>query len=484
MKRVKVYLMLLLCIFSCYSKAYEAGNFTMSFRGVEPTTKTYCFDSSNTLNPNKIAIVWKILNLKGYKLVNTKEAAYRISISEGSGSEYSPTRIIFIDNKSDELPPILTIEFLGNSYKDVRYMRYPGYTGLYLFWGYKYVRLSFSAPIGSNSYTKIKMWRDRGNKSSEELNVKEWKDAEDLIVGRNYYEEYYAACSRVAQSKLEDVKKVTIIHEEKKELVESTSDIIDVDISIPQTMSTSELQLAVIFGNEKYQHVSQVVYANNDAHIFAEYCRKTLGLPDNNVKVYENASYGTMIGAMSDLQKIARVFKGNLNVIFYYAGHGIPNETTRDSYLLPIDVDGMNTEVCYPLTRLYKELGELDAKQVIVFIDACFSGAERGDGMVIASRGVTIKPKSNQPMGNTIVFSAATGQQAAYPYKEKRHGMFTYYLLKKLQETKGDVTMGELGEYICDEAAKQSLLTNGKEQTPVVLTSMRMSDDWKNWKLK
>lgn len=258
----------------------------------------------------------------------------------------------------------------------------------------------------------------------------------------------------------------------------------NVDKNIPNNSKDNTLCFAIIIGNQQYQRVSDVTCANNDARIFAEYCLKTLGLPETNVKVYENASYGTMIGAMSDLQKIAKAFKGNINVIFYYAGHGIPNETTKDSYLLPIDADGMNTEVCYPLNRLYKELGELNAKQVIVFMDACFSGAERGDGMVVASRGVTIKPKSSHPMGNTIVFSAATGQQAAYPYKEKGHGIFTYYLLKKLQETKGDVTLGDLGEYICDEAAKQAILTNGKEQTPVVLTPIGMSDEWKNWTLR
>ena len=44
--------------------------------------------------------------------------------------------------------------------------------------------------------------------------------------------------------------------------------------------------------------------------------------------------------------------------IFYYAGHGVPNETTKNAYLLPVDADGRQTEVCYPVNRLYKELGE------------------------------------------------------------------------------------------------------------------------------
>lgn len=268
----------------------------------------------------------------------------------------------------------------------------------------------------------------------------------------------------------------------------TSSDIVPKDLSIDQNIpanATNNMNtFAVIIGNEKYGKVAQVPYANNDAKIFAEYCKKTLGLPAQNVKVYENASYGTMIGAVSNIQKIAKAYKGDINVIFYYAGHGIPDEATGDGYLLPVDADGLNMRVCYPLSQLYKELGDMQVKSVTCFMDACFSGAQRGNGMIVAARGVAIKAKADAPQGNTVVFTAATDKQTAYPYKEKGHGMFTYYLLKKLRETKGDCTLGELGAYISDQVAKQAVVTNGKEQTPVVLTSQGIANDWKNLKLK
>ena len=256
------------------------------------------------------------------------------------------------------------------------------------------------------------------------------------------------------------------------------------DMNIPANTANNKNTFAVVIGNEKYGKVAQVPYANNDARIFAEYCKKTLGLPAQNVKVYENASYGTMIGAVSNIQKIAKAYKGDINVIFYYAGHGIPDEATGDGYLLPVDADGLNMRVCYPLSQLYKELGDMQVKSVTCFMDACFSGAQRGNGMIVAARGVAIKAKADAPQGNTVVFTAATDKQTAYPYKEKGHGMFTYYLLKKLRETKGDCTLGELGAYISDQVAKQAVVTNGKEQTPVVLTSQGIANDWKNLKLR
>lgn len=257
-----------------------------------------------------------------------------------------------------------------------------------------------------------------------------------------------------------------------------------IDLDIPSISTHNKNSFAIIIGNEHYTRVAQVPFANNDARIFAEYCKKTLGLPAQNVKVYENATYGAMIGAVSDIQKITKAFKGDINVIFYYAGHGIPDEATGEGYLLPVDADGMNIRVCYPLSQLYKDLGSMKARSVTCFMDACFSGAQRGNGMVVAARGVAIKAKGDHPMGNTVVFTAATDKQTAYPYEEKGHGMFTYYLLKKLRETKGDCTLGELGSFICDEVAKQAIITNGKEQTPVVLTSGSAGESWRTMKLR
>lgn len=258
----------------------------------------------------------------------------------------------------------------------------------------------------------------------------------------------------------------------------------DVDIDIPTTKTINSNTFAIIIGNEQYEEVAHVDYALNDARIFADYCKKTLGLPEQNIKLYENASYGKMIGAVHDMQKIANAYKGNVSFIFYYAGHGIPDVATNESYLLPVDANGMNMEVCYPLTRLYQEFGELQAKNVIVFLDACFSGTQRGNDMIVAVRNIVVRVKPNNPSGKTIVFSAASEKQTAFPYSEKGHGLFTYYLLKRLRETAGECTLKELGTYICEEVEKQSVVTNGKEQTPVVLTSPELGNEWQKLRLK
>ena len=269
---------------------------------------------------------------------------------------------------------------------------------------------------------------------------------------------------------------------ERKKL--SVGELSDVDVDIPVNASAATNTFVVIIGNENYTQVAKVPYAQNDAKTFAEYCKKTLGVPEKNIKSYNDATFGTMLSAIENIQNIAKAYKGNINVIFYYAGHGVPNESTNDAYLLPVDANGRNMTVCYPIGKLYDELKNLGANKVTVFLDACFSGAQRGEGMLASARGVAIKAKQAVPQGNMVVFSAASEDETAYPFNEKGHGLFTYYLLKKLKETKGNVTLGELGQYISEKVVQESVVTNGKSQTPTVVPSSAMSGEWRGWKLK
>ncbi|MDE5942333.1 MAG: caspase family protein, partial [Muribaculaceae bacterium] len=258
----------------------------------------------------------------------------------------------------------------------------------------------------------------------------------------------------------------------------------DVDTDIPETGRHAPNTVAVIIANEDYANVSKVRSALNDGEAFRLYCNKTLGIPEQNIRFYTNATLGSMLRSIADLRHTVDALGAGSDVIFYYAGHGMPDESTHDAFLLPVDADGMITESCYPLSRLYKELADLNAASVMVFLDACFSGAQRDGGMLMAARGVAIKPKTTAPAGNMFVLSAASDKETALPYAEKNHGMFTYYLLKKLQQTKGNVTLKELGDYVTDQVKRQSNLINKKPQTPSVTTSGNMTKEYHKKKLR
>lgn len=257
---------------------------------------------------------------------------------------------------------------------------------------------------------------------------------------------------------------------------------LDENIPVAEARATNTFVIAI--GNENYQLVPRVSFAENDMEVFCKYCQKTLGVPISNIRKYKDATFGVMLSALNDLKDIAEAYNGDINVLFYYAGHGLPDENSRNAYLLPADADGKQPEVCFPISRLYSELAALHAKSTVIFMDACFSGAQRGEGMLASARGVAIKAKEEKPQGNLVVFSAASGAETAYPYKEKGHGMFTYFLLKKLQETKGVVTLGELSDYITTNVKRQSVVTNRKGQTPTVMVSSSMENNWKELVIK
>ena len=104
--------------------------------------------------------------------------------------------------------------------------------------------------------------------------------------------------------------------------------------------------------------------------------------------------------------------------------------------------------------------------------------------MLASARGVALKPKPMAPCGNMVVFSAASGEETAFPYEEKGHGMFTYFLLKKLQETKGNADLESISSYVIENVRRQSTVVNRKSQTPVVTPSQSMTADWKKLKLR
>jgi hypothetical protein len=162
----------------------------------------------------------------------------------------------------------------------------------------------------------------------------------------------------------------------------------------------------------------------------------------------------------------------------------MPNEADKSAYLLPVDGFSSDFESAIKLDDLYNRLSVYPSQSVTVFLDACFSGSVRDDGMLANARSVKVKPKTNIISGNMIVFSAATGEETAYPYKEKQHGLFTYFLLKKLQETNGDVDYQTLSNYITENVKRQSIVVNQKSQTPQVNASFDIQNSWQTMKIK
>ena len=263
----------------------------------------------------------------------------------------------------------------------------------------------------------------------------------------------------------------------------------DVDKDIPVNAQTHPYRFALIIGNEDYASHQidlnaevNVDYARNDASAFKAYAENLLGIPERNIIFLLDATSGKMNQAISKLNLIIKNTKGRADVFVYYAGHGLPDEVTREPYLMPVDVSGKNAKDGIKLQNVYAKLTQYPSQKITVFIDACFSGGARNQGL-LAARGVKIKPRASELSGNLVAFTSSSGSQSSLPLKDEAHGLYTYYLLKKLKETGGNITYNALSDYLKDHVALQSVLLNDKEQIPQTNISYSVTGEWSNWKL-
>ena len=85
---------------------------------------------------------------------------------------------------------------------------------------------------------------------------------------------------------------------------------------------------------------------------------------------------------------------------------------------------------------------------------------------------------------NELSLLGTSGEEVSLPLSNESHGLFTYYLLRKLKETKGNVTLDELKNYLKAELPRASLIENSMKQSPQVLVAPDLGDKWLTWKLR
>jgi len=195
---------------------------------------------------------------------------------------------------------------------------------------------------------------------------------------------------------------------------------------------------AVVVGVERYREtLPRADYAEADARLTAEYFKRVLGVPEENLALLVNDR-----ATKSDFEKYFerwlpnRVEPGD-EVYVYFSGHGAPDARNGDSYLVPFDADPTYiAETGYPIKRLYAQLAKLPAKRVLLAMDSCFSGAGGRSVIAKGARPLVVNVKDAVPRGITVI-TASSGEQISNTYEEKKHGLFTYFFLEGLR-SKGD----------------------------------------------
>ncbi|MBU4320334.1 MAG: ankyrin repeat domain-containing protein [Nitrospinae bacterium] len=227
---------------------------------------------------------------------------------------------------------------------------------------------------------------------------------------------------------------------------------------------------AIVIGIEQYrQKLPKADYAVADAKTMTEYLTKVMGYPEENVVTLLNDH-----AAKSDFEKYFEKWLFNNvekdgSVFIYYSGHGAPNTKTGDAYLVPYDGDPSFIEQTgYPLKKLYESLNKLQAKEIIVALDSCFSGAGGKSVIAKGARPLVMNLEQDIKLSkNMIVLSASSGDQISSTYEEKGHGLFTYFMLKGIKD--GIIELGELFNYMKPQVEKIARKVYNNEQSPQLI---------------
>jgi hypothetical protein len=236
---------------------------------------------------------------------------------------------------------------------------------------------------------------------------------------------------------------------------------------------TNRNAYAIVIGVEQYrQSLPHADFAAADARIVTEYLTKVMGYPAENVVTLLNDR-----ALQSDMAKyfekwlLNKVEKG-ATVFVYYSGHGAPNPSTGDAYLVPYDGDpSFISQTGYSLKRMYEALGKLPAKEIIVALDSCFSGAGGRSVLAKGARPLVITMSDIAIPKKLTVLSASSGSQISSTYDEKGHGLFTYFLLKGIKDEDivkqdGSIAINDLFSYLKPQVERIARNKYNNEQTP------------------
>lgn len=229
---------------------------------------------------------------------------------------------------------------------------------------------------------------------------------------------------------------------------------------LPLVATGVEKRVALVIGNDNYQHIEKLRNAANDSRLIAQEFR-ALGF---EVIHYENLNQKRMKSAVRDLMD--KIAGGGIGA-FYFAGHGI--QEGGNNYLLPVDIEALAdssalADEAVELGSITERLASAKAKFSLLVIDACRNNpfprkAGRGIG---ATRGLS--PVST-PEGMIVIYSAGVGQEALDSSDNGNYGLFTSEFVKELR--KPGIHVAEMVQNV-RETVKEKAAREKHEQSPAI----------------
>ena len=249
----------------------------------------------------------------------------------------------------------------------------------------------------------------------------------------------------------------------------------DLSKAPPKEMGGGERDAAVVVGVTRYGHVAEVPGASENATDWYSYLVKTRGVPFDRVTLLldEDATVEEMRHAVAEA---ARRVKKKGTLWFVFVGHGAPARDGSDGLLVGFDAQQKARSIEARSLRRSELLAALEdspARNIQVFLDACFSGrTPTGTQLVAGLQPLVVEASaSGRRDPRTTLLTAAGSDEYAGPLPGAARPAFSYLALGGLRgwadgNRDGRITSGELHGYV--SRAMRALVRDRRQRPTLV----------------
>lgn len=214
---------------------------------------------------------------------------------------------------------------------------------------------------------------------------------------------------------------------------------------------------AVLIGIDSYhESLGNLKYAGADCrHLKKVLTDGNLGFDDDHVLLLDSQQADERKATFANMHTWLSSYlsqpKEDDLVLFYFAGHG--REMDGKSYLIPEDATLSTLHTLgIPLANIQELMTRCKAKDKILIIDACHSGAGRD----VALMSPKMETVLNSSKGIYTIASCAA-DELSHEWDSKKQGVFSYFLCEALGGgcivPSGNLTIESIYEYIHDKVS-------------------------------
>lgn len=247
---------------------------------------------------------------------------------------------------------------------------------------------------------------------------------------------------------------------------------------LPCSITYGSNNKALLIGISQYADtdMNDLAYADEDVKTFASVLTGFANYAQSDIELLLN-NKATKSNILSSFLNIVKYSQKNPidNFVFMYAGHGLPSHIQSrktNSFLAPYDAQlsqffpegagGMlGNETFINKAWLVKQLSSINAKNIVIILDSCYSGAKDFGELYVENlgfkaeflsagsekRGVVVVQKKGADgfVERRIAFLASSREdQPSAEYKELQHGALTYSIFEYLNAIRNETEDTEI----------------------------------------